>query len=65
MEAAIRTVYEILEKKPLDDLDVKAVRGLDGVKEATLKIAGKDVKVAIVHGTKNAKTILEKIKNGE
>ena len=65
MEAAIRTVYEILEKKPLDDLDVKAVRGLDSVKEATLKIAGKDVKVAIVHGTKNAKTILEKIKNGE
>ena len=65
MEAAIRTVYEILEKKPLDDLDVKAVRGLDGVKEATLKIAGKDVKVAIVHGTKNAKTSLEKIKNGE
>ncbi len=65
MEAAIRTVYEILEKKPLADLDVKAVRGLDGVKEATLKIAGKDVKVAIVHGTKNAKTILEKIKNGE
>mgnify|MGYP004508897153 CR=1 FL=1 len=65
MEAAIRTVYEILEKKPLADLDIKAVRGLDGVKEATLKIAGKDVKVAIVHGTKNAKTILEKIKNGE
>mgnify|MGYP004519617233 FL=1 len=65
MEAAIRTVYEILEKKPLDDLDVKAVRGLDGVKEVTLKIAGKDVKVAIVHGTKNAKTSLEKIKNGE
>lgn len=65
MEAAIRTVYEILEKKSLDDLDVKAVRGLDGVKEATLKIAGRDVKVAIVHGTKNAKTILEKIKNGE
>lgn len=65
MEAAIRTVYEILEKKPLDDLNVSAVRGLEGVKEATLKIAGKDVKVAVVHGTKNARTILEKVKAGE
>ncbi|MBR3791207.1 MAG: [Clostridia bacterium] len=65
MEAAIRTVYEILEKKPLDDLNVTAVRGLEGVKEATLKIAGKDVKVAVVHGTKNARTILEKVKAGE
>ncbi len=65
MEAAIRTVYEILEKKPLDDLNVTAVRGLEGVKEATLKIAGKDVKVAVVHGTKNAREILERVKSGE
>ncbi len=65
MEAAIRTVYEVLEKKPLDNLNVEAVRGLDGIKEATLKIAGKDVKVAVAHGTKNAKIILEKVKSGE
>lgn len=65
MEAAIRTVYEILEKKPLDNLNVTAVRGLDGVKEATLKISGKDVKVAVCHGTKNARIILDKVKAGE
>lgn len=65
MEAAIRTVYEILEGKPLDNLNVTAVRGLEGVKEATLKIAGKDVKVAVVHGTKNARAILERVKAGE
>lgn len=65
MEAAIRTVYELLEGKPLDNLNVEAVRGLEGVKEATLKIAGQDVKVAVVHGTKNAKAILEKVKAGE
>ena len=65
MEAAIRTVYEIMEKKPLDDLNVTAVRGLEGVKEATLKIAGKDVKVAVAHGTKNAREILERVKMGE
>lgn len=65
MEAAIRTVYEILEKKPLENLNVTEVRGLEGVKEATLKIAGKDVKIAVAHGTKNARTILEKVKAGE
>ena len=65
MEAAIRTVYELLEGKPLDNLNVEAVRGLEGVKEATLTIAGKDVKVAVVHGTKNAKEILERVKAGE
>ncbi len=65
MEAALRTVYEILEGKPLENLNITAVRGLEGVKEATIKVAGKDVKVAVVHGTKNARTILEKVKNGE
>ena len=65
MEAAIRTVYEILENKPLENLNVTAVRGLDGVKEATLKIAGKDVRVAVAHGTKNAREILERVKAGE
>lgn len=65
MEAAIRTVYEILEKKPLENLNITEVRGLEGVKEATLKIAGKDVKIAVAHGTKNASIILEKVKAGE
>ncbi|MBE7053591.1 MAG: 2Fe-2S iron-sulfur cluster binding domain-containing protein [Ruminococcaceae bacterium] len=65
MEAAIRTVYEILEGKPLDNINVEAVRGLDGVKEATLKIAGKDVKIAVAHGIKNAREVLEKVKAGE
>ena len=65
MEAAIRTVYEVLEKKPLDNLNVEPVRGLEGIKEATLTICGKDVKVAVAHGAANAKALLEKIKNGE
>lgn len=65
MEAAIRTVYEILENKPLDNLNVEPVRGLDGVKEASLTIAGKEVKIAVVHGTANARIILDKIKSGE
>ena len=65
MEAAIRTVYEVLEKKPLENLNIEPVRGLEGVKEATLTIAGKEVKVAVVHGTANARIILDKVKNGE
>lgn len=65
MEAAIRTVYEILENKPLDNLNVEAVRGLDGIKEASLNIAGKDVRVAVAHGTRNARKLLDKVKSGE
>ena len=65
MEAAIRTVYEILEGKSLDNLELEPIRGVEGIKEATLTVAGKEVKVAVVHGTKNAKELLEKIKAGE
>lgn len=65
MEAAVRTVYEILEGKPMENLEIAPIRGVEGVKEATLTILGKPVKVAVVHGTKNAKHIMEKIKQGE
>ena len=41
------------------------MRGLAGVKEATVKIAGKDVKIAVVSGLANASRLIEKIKNGE
>jgi len=52
-------------QKPLDNLNVEPVRGLEGIKEATLTIAGKEVKVAVVHGTANARIILDKVKAGE
>ena len=65
MEAALRTVYEILEEKPLDNLDFEAVRGTDGIKEASVKMGGLDVNVAIVHGLGNARALLDSIKAGE
>ncbi|HQC55262.1 MAG TPA: NADH-dependent [FeFe] hydrogenase, group A6 [Clostridia bacterium] len=69
MEAALRTVYEVLEKKELKNLDFEAVRGTEGIKEAVIPVHvnGKlvDVKVAAVSGLANAKIIMEKIKNGE
>ena len=65
MEAALRTVYEVLEKKPLGDINLTAVRGTEGIKEATVKVAGIDVKVAVASGTANAKILLDRVKAGE
>lgn len=63
MEAALRTTYELMTKKELKELDFKNVRGLKGIKEATININKKDIKVAVAYGLKNAKKILENIKN--
>lgn len=65
MEAALRTVYEILEGKELDKVDFCEVRGTEGVKEATIKMGGMDVKVAIAHGLGNARKLLEAVRAGE
>lgn len=65
MEAALRTVYEVLTEKELENIDLVAVRGLEGIKEATIDVNGTPVKVAVANGLKNAKAIMEKIKNGE
>ena len=65
MEAALRTVADILEKKDLEAIEYTPVRGLDGIKEATVTIGGLDVSVAIAHGTANARKLLDAIKAGE
>lgn len=65
MEAALRTVYEILEGKKLEKLDFEAVRGTDGIKEATVKMGGMDVKVAIAHGLGNARQLLDNVRDGK
>ena len=65
MEAALRTVYEILEKKPLEKLEFEQVRGTEGIKEATITVGGKDVRVAIAHGLGNARKLLDSIRSGE
>lgn len=51
--------------KSLKEIAYTGVRGLAGVKEATVKIAGKEVKIAVVSGLANASRLIEKIKNGE
>ena len=65
MEAALRTVADILTGQDLEKVEYSAVRGLAGIKEATVNVAGMDVKVAIVHGTANAAKLLDAIKAGE
>ncbi len=65
MEAALRTVYEVLEKKTLEDVNFTAVRGTKGLKEATINVAGMDVKVAVASGLANAKVLMDKIRKGE
>lgn len=64
-EAALRTVYEILTGKELNQIEFSQVRGLEGIREANIDINGMDVKVAIVNGTTNAANILKDIRAGK
>lgn len=63
MEAALRYLVELLEGKPLEKLEFEAVRGVEGVKEATLDVAGMKIKAAVANGTGNARKLLDRIKN--
>lgn len=65
MEAALRTVAEILEGKSIDKIEYEMVRGTEGIKEATLNIAGKEIRIAVAHGLGNARKLLESIRSGE
>lgn len=65
MEAALRTAVETLTGKELDDVNFNAVRGNAPIKEATLNVAGMDVKVAVASGAAAAHTLLQRVNNGE
>ena len=64
MEAALRTAAEVITGKELDNPEFHDVRGMEGVKEASYKLGDLDVKVAIASGTKNAKVLMDKVKDG-
>lgn len=64
MEAALRTAVEKITGKTLENVDFTEVRGMEGVKEATYTAGDLQVKVAVASGTKNAKTLMEKVKDG-
>jgi iron-only hydrogenase group A len=77
MEAALRTAYELVTGRevPFANLNITPVRGMEGVREATVKIEGTledwkflegaELKCAVAHGLVNAREVMDKVKNGE
>lgn len=65
MEAAIRTVADILSEKDLPVIDLTEVRGIRGVKEAELEVAGHKLRVAVAHSTACARDLLDAIRRGD
>lgn len=77
MEAALRTAYELVTGRavPFDDLNIQPVRGMEGVREASIKIEnplddwkfldGVELRCAVAHGLTNAKKIMQAVKDGK
>jgi NADH-quinone oxidoreductase subunit G len=64
-EAVLRAAHEFVTGQPIDQINFEAVRGFADRKEATVEIAGQEIKVAVVHGLANAKALLQEIKEGK
>src|SRR5574344_898105 len=65
LEAALRTVYEVYTKKKLPNIDFTEVRGLEGIKKATIDLNGFPLHVGIANGLGNARRLLEEIRSGK
>lgn len=67
MEAAVRTAYSYIknEEPPKALFDLSPVRGLEGIKQASVQIGDVTLRLAVVNGSDNARKLLEKIKNQE
>ena len=64
MEAALRTVAEVVTGEKLENLDFEDVRGKEGIKKATVTLAGKEIKVAVASGLKNARKVMDEVRAG-
>ena len=65
MEAALRTVYEVYTGKTLPKLEFTDVRGLEGIKEATIDLDGFPLKICVAHTLGNARILMDKLQKGE
>ena len=65
MEAALRTAIFVLTGKEAQPVELKEVRGLEGIKEASYNLGGKQINIAVAHGMKNAKVLLDDIRAGK
>jgi len=65
-EAALRTVFELLAGKELEEIEFSVVRGLTGIKEVTIELPdGRNITAAVVHGLGNARELMELVRSGE
>jgi NADP-reducing hydrogenase subunit HndD len=64
IEAATRTAYELFTGKKLEKVDFTELRGLEGVREATVDFNGTPIKIGIAHGLSNARQLLDEVKKG-
>ena len=65
MEAAVRTAYKLVTGEELKDVNVEAVRGMEGVKVGEVDFKGTKVKVAVAHGMANVKSLMEEIRKAK
>jgi NADP-reducing hydrogenase subunit HndD len=65
MEAALRTAYEVVTGKTLEDVDFHAVRGIAGVKEATIDLNGTPISIAVTSSTGLAGMLLDQVREGK
>ncbi len=65
MEAALRTAYETITGETLEDVNFTAVRGVEGIKEATIQVGDLPVSVAVAHSTGAASKLLDMVRSGE
>jgi len=65
-EAALRTVFELLAGKELEEIEYSAVRGLEGIKEVSIELPdGRNITAAVAHGLSNARNLLNLVRSGE
>lgn len=65
IEAAVRTAYELYTGKKLDRLDYHELRGMKGLRQATIDFDGTPINIGIAHGLGNARKLLDSIRSGE
>lgn len=65
IEAAVRTAYEIFTRKELPRLDFEELRGMEGIRKATIDFGGTPINIGIAHGLGNARKLLEEIQAGK
>ena len=65
MEAALRTAYEVVTGNELKNVNFEQVRGVEGIKEASVQVGDVTLNVAVAHGTANAAKLLDAVRSGE